>query len=91
MSNTLIQNYHSVQQKINQACINACRSEASVLLLAVSKTKPVEAVMTLAEQGQIDFGENYVQEALLKIARCPSLTWHFIGPIQSNKTKRRAL
>ncbi len=58
-----------------------------VRLLAVSKTKPIEDVLALAENGQLDFGENYLQEALAKIEQAPSLCWHFIGPIQSNKTK----
>jgi pyridoxal phosphate enzyme (YggS family) len=62
-------------------------------LLAVSKTFPAEAVLALAASGQRDFGENYVQEALAKIAACEAaapllgLRWHFIGPIQSNKTR----
>jgi len=62
-------------------------------LLAVSKTFPAEAVLALAAGGQRDFGENYVQEALAKIAACDAaaphlgLRWHFIGPIQSNKTR----
>ena len=87
MSNSLIERYQTVQQRIQAACLQANRSDKSVSLLAVSKTKPIEEIIQLAEYGQLSFGENYLQESLLKIERCPSLEWHFIGPIQSNKTK----
>jgi len=87
MSTSLIERFHSVQNRIHQACLNAKRSPESVSLLAVSKTKPIEDILILAENGQTCFGENYVQESLLKIAQSPELEWHFIGPIQSNKTK----
>lgn len=87
MATALIERFHSVQNRIHQACLNAKRPPESVRLLAVSKTKPIEDIVTLAENGQTCFGENYVQESLLKIAQCPGLEWHFIGPIQSNKTK----
>ena len=83
----LIKRYQSVQQRIQTACERAERNPQSVQLLAVSKTKPVANVTELAQQGQKAFGENYVQEALEKIAIHPELEWHFIGPIQSNKTK----
>jgi len=65
------------------------RSPGSVGLLAVSKTHPVEAILTARQAGQLHFGENYVQEALDKIKALPDpdLIWHFIGPIQSNKTR----
>jgi pyridoxal phosphate enzyme (YggS family) len=61
-----------------------------VSLLAVSKTKPAAEVRQAAAAGQVAFGENYLQEALEKIealADLPDLEWHFIGPIQSNKTR----
>ncbi|TRB37832.1 YggS family pyridoxal phosphate enzyme, partial [Mannheimia haemolytica] len=61
-----------------------------VRLLAVSKTKPVEAIQEAIEGGQRAFGENYVQEAIEKIecfANRSDLEWHFIGPLPSNKTK----
>jgi pyridoxal phosphate enzyme (YggS family) len=60
-----------------------------VQLLAVSKTKPAQAIISAYHAGQRHFGENYVQEALLKQRELSALaiTWHFIGPIQSNKTK----
>jgi len=68
------------------------RSPGSVGLLAVSKTHPAEAIMTARQAGQLHFGENYVQEALDKIKALPDpeLIWHFIGPIQSNKTRQLA-
>ncbi|MGM0516723.1 MAG: YggS family pyridoxal phosphate-dependent enzyme [Pseudomonadota bacterium] len=60
-----------------------------VRLVAVSKRKPVEAIAALADLGQRDFGENYLQEAVEKQDALPDrdLVWHFIGPIQSNKTR----
>lgn len=60
-----------------------------VTLLAVSKTHPSELIATLAEQGQQDFGENYLQEALVKIQALQDLAiiWHYIGHIQRNKTR----
>ncbi|GKT12596.1 MAG: PLP dependent protein [Thiomicrorhabdus sp.] len=87
MSQTLIERYQSVNSRVQQACIKANRSIESVTLLAVSKTKPIEDIIELSKNGQSCFGENYLQESLIKIAECPSLEWHFIGPIQSNKTK----
>jgi len=87
MPSELLKRYQSVQKRIETACAKANRPLDSVALLAVSKTKPVADVTELAQQGQKAFGENYVQEALEKIAILPELEWHFIGPIQSNKTK----
>lgn len=68
-------------------------SQNCVTLLAVSKTKPVSAVEQAYLAGQRDFGENYLQEAIEKItalSHLPGICWHFIGPIQSNKTKQIA-
>lgn len=60
-----------------------------VNLVAVSKTKPVSLLMECYEQGQRHFGENYVQEIIEKAPQMPEdVTWHFIGPIQSNKAKK---
>jgi len=69
------------------------RSAASVKLLAVSKRHPIESIIAAHEAGIADFGENYLQEALDKIQHLSSMrvNWHFIGPIQSNKTFRRRL
>jgi len=65
------------------------RIPGSVGLLAVSKTHPAEAIHQARQTGQLHFGENYVQEAIdkIKVLPEPDLTWHFIGPIQSNKTR----
>ena len=79
----------SLHNTINQAEIQAQRPQNSVQLLAVSKTWPAELLRQAAAAGQICFGENYLQEALIKINALADLDlqWHFIGPIQSNKTK----
>lgn len=68
------------------------REEGSVKLLAVSKRQSIEKIKAAVEAGQVAFGENYLQEALLKIRILadPPLEWHFIGPIQSNKTRKIA-
>jgi pyridoxal phosphate enzyme (YggS family) len=78
-----------IQTQIHLAEITHNRVAHSVNLLAVSKTKPASDIACAYRAGQRHFGENYVQEALLK-QDCLSefdITWHFIGPIQSNKTK----
>jgi pyridoxal phosphate enzyme (YggS family) len=78
-----------VQARIAQALADAGRAATAVRLLAVSKTFDAAAVRELAACGQREFGENYVQEALDKqrALRDLPLVWHFIGPIQSNKTR----
>jgi hypothetical protein len=78
-----------ILENIRHAEVLAHRPPKSVMLLAVSKTWPAEAIATLAGAGQTDFGENYLQEALSKIDQLKALglIWHFIGPIQSNKTR----
>ena len=65
------------------------READSVRLIAVSKTQPADAIRALAALGQQDFGENYLQEALPKLAALADLplTWHFIGQLQANKTR----
>lgn len=80
---------HAVQARITRAALEAGRDAASLRLLAVSKTFGEAAVRALADAGQRAFGENYVQEAREKQdALCDlPLEWHFIGPIQSNKTR----
>jgi PLP dependent protein len=80
-----------VQSRINQACLKVHRSADGVTLLAVSKTFPAAAVLEAHQAGQHRFGENYVQEALDKMAELadlhPRIEWHLIGPLQSNKTR----
>ena len=82
-------NLLTLQNRIRQACAAAGRSPDSVRLLAVSKTFGPEAVLEAHAAGQTAFGENYIQEAVDKIAalRDLPLEWHCIGPIQSNKTR----
>lgn len=82
----------SVMNFIKLAEQQANRSQDSVQLLAVSKTWPAFRLRELAEAGQTRFGENYLQEALEKIAALADLAleWHFIGPVQSNKTREIA-
>ena len=77
------------QQRINEACQASGRSTHDVMLLAVSKTKPLSDVVEAYDYGQRHFGENYLQDALEKIEHClhKDIVWHFIGAIQSNKTK----
>jgi pyridoxal phosphate enzyme (YggS family) len=80
-----------VRQRIAKAAADASRDASSVTLLAVSKTFPAEDVRAAFNAGQRAFGENYVQEAVAKITGLADLRseieWHFIGPLQSNKTK----
>lgn len=86
---TIADNIAHVGARIRAAELAAQRAEHSVQLLAVSKTKPSDAVREAYAAGVRDFGENYLQEALgkqLELADLP-LIWHFIGPIQSNKTR----
>ncbi|MBN9286486.1 MAG: YggS family pyridoxal phosphate enzyme [Gammaproteobacteria bacterium 39-13] len=85
----LIANFHTVLQRIRAAEQKYNRLSGSVSLLAVSKTHTPEQILTLNDAGQQSFGENYVKEALVKLSAVAQkqLTWHFIGPIQTNKTK----
>ncbi|MGF0240458.1 YggS family pyridoxal phosphate-dependent enzyme [Rhodococcus sp. IEGM1300] len=86
---TIADNIALVSSRIRAAALAAQRDEHSVQLLAVSKTKPAEALREAYAAGLHNFGENYLQEALgkqLELADLP-LIWHFIGPIQSNKTR----
>jgi pyridoxal phosphate enzyme (YggS family) len=66
------------------------RKKGSVQLLAVSKNQPIENILQAFNHGQTCFGENYLQEALPKIIALPAAEWHFIGPMQSNKTRKIA-
>lgn len=78
-----------VRTRIREAAQASGRDPAQVRLLAVSKTHPASAIRDAYACGQLDFGENYLQEALSKQQELIDLPlqWHFIGPIQSNKTK----
>ena len=83
------ENYRKIQDLLAKAAADAGRPQDHIRLLAVSKKKPVEAILAAAAAGQRDFGENFVQEGLEKIENCArkDLVWHFIGHLQSNKTR----
>lgn len=86
---TIANNIAKVATRIREAAQAVGRDPGTVGLMAVSKTQPAAAIREAHEAGLLDFGENYLQEALEKQAELADLplVWHFIGPIQSNKTK----
>ena len=87
---TIAERLKSVQITVEQSTLGAHRPLNAVKLLAVSKTKPVSDIVQAYEAGQRLFGENYVQEGVEKIQMLRShdnIEWHFIGPLQSNKTR----
>ncbi|MBH0063973.1 MULTISPECIES: YggS family pyridoxal phosphate-dependent enzyme [unclassified Psychrobacter] len=92
-NSSLIDNWQQVSKQIHQTSDRAGRQADSVVLLAVSKTKPADMISALAQKGQRHFGENYLQEALEKINNLKSqpegkgIVWHYIGSIQRNKTR----
>ena len=83
------ENLRIVSDLLHSAAIEANRDPAGVRLLAVSKKQPMEKIREMAACGQRDFGENFVQEGVAKIEALADLdlTWHFIGHLQSNKTR----
>lgn len=85
-------NISSIQRRLQQAASDAGRTPNEVLLLAVSKTRTSAQIKAALAAGITSFGENYLQEALEKIDQLSSakLDWHFIGPLQSNKTRLAA-
>ncbi len=88
--NALPESLASARERLRRALEEAGRSPTSATLLAVSKTKPAEMLREAWQHGQREFGENYLQEALDKQAALEDLdgiVWHFIGPLQSNKTR----
>lgn len=90
MASPIADRVQRVLERIHAAEREAGRANGAVALVAVSKTQPAEAIRLVAAAGQLAFGENYLQEALAKqdaLADLPELIWHFIGPIQSNKTR----
>lgn len=88
-TDSLLHDWNSIRARIADAALRYERAPDSVGLIAISKTQPAEKLRRLAAAGQRDFGENYLQEALAKIAELEplSLTWHFTGQIQANKTR----
>ncbi len=89
MNLDLTKRLSGIKASIQQMEVKYQRLNGSVTLLAVSKTKPVEDIRQAVAAGQLEFGESYAQEAVEKIQLLDdkNLTWHFIGPIQKNKTK----
>lgn len=83
-------NLQAVRERIGRAARAARRDADTVRLLAVSKTHPAARIAQAHAAGQQAFGENYVQEAVEKMAALPKLEWHLIGPLQSNKTRLAA-
>ena len=85
-------NTTSVKRRLQQAARDAGRNPEDILLLAVSKTRTSAQVRLAVDSGLSSFGENYLQEAVEKIDQLTdlSISWHFIGPLQSNKTRQVA-
>lgn len=88
-SNDIKQNLATIRERIDKAAVEAGRNPSDIKLVAVSKTKPAEAVIEAAEAGATIFGENYIQESIEKAetVKVPGIEWHFIGHLQSNKAK----
>ncbi|QII36500.1 YggS family pyridoxal phosphate-dependent enzyme [Rouxiella badensis] len=87
----IAENLQQVRERIASSAALCERSPEEITLLAVSKTKPASAIEEAIAAGQLAFGENYVQEGVEKVAAFsnhqPPLVWHFIGPLQSNKSR----
>ena len=90
--NNLKENLEKIRARVESACRAGDRDPSGIVILAVSKRHSVERIRALNALGQRRFGENYIQEALPKIERLQGLDieWHYIGPLQSNKTKEAA-
>ena len=92
MTTTIAHRLNGVRDRIADAARRTGRSPASVRLVAVSKTFPLDAIRAAAAERQVDFGENKVQEGVSKVLAAGSLPlrWHLIGHLQSNKAKKAA-
>ena len=88
-ASTLSNNIAKLRQRVRLSAEKSQRKECDIRILAATKTRDVDTLKAAAELGMRDFGENYLQEALTKIEalRGLDICWHFIGPIQSNKTR----
>lgn len=85
---SIAENLARIKERMAEAAARAGRQPKAVKLLAVSKTKPAQAVIDALAAGQVLFGENYIQESQSKIPEVgPGPVWHFIGHLQSNKAK----
>lgn len=90
LNESLGYSYAQASERLRSALEDAGRTEDAAKLLAVSKTKPAAMIRQAWQLGQREFGENYLQEALEKqteLADLDGIVWHFIGPLQSNKTR----
>jgi pyridoxal phosphate enzyme (YggS family) len=86
---TVVNNANVVQQRVEQAASKSSRDLSTVRLVAVSKTKPIEAIKALYDAGYRHFGENYFQELTEKAPQLPNdIKWHFIGHLQSSKSNK---
>lgn len=85
----IAENLKKVRSEIASSASNNGRDASEITLLAVSKTRPADDIRIAAQEGQMHFGENYLQESIEKINELKELKlcWHFIGPLQSNKTR----
>lgn len=90
--NNLKENLENVRARVAKACKSAGRKPGDVAILAVSKRHSIDKIRALHALGQTSFGENYVQEAVSKTTQLKDLPieWHYIGPLQSNKTREAA-
>jgi hypothetical protein len=87
----MIERYRDIQDRIARAGDSVGRDVSSVTLIAVSKTYPASAIQELYDLGHRDFGESRLQELVPKVEELPKdIRWHFIGKLQSNKTRRAA-
>jgi pyridoxal phosphate enzyme (YggS family) len=81
--------YHQIKQMVREKALTCGRDPKEITLIAVSKTFPVEVIQAVYQEGGRDFGENRLQEALLKIPHLPpECHWHLIGTLQSNKVSK---
>ncbi|MBT2785643.1 MULTISPECIES: YggS family pyridoxal phosphate-dependent enzyme [unclassified Halomonas] len=93
LNESLARSYDQARERLRNALKSAGRAQDAAQLLAVSKTKPAAMIRQAWQLGQREFGENYLQEALEKqteLANLDGIVWHFIGPLQSNKTRSAA-
>lgn len=92
MSSEIKERYKNILTRINTACKDAGRDPSEITLVAVSKTKPDEDVLALIREGQIHFGENRAKALETRMEKIgePSVEWHFIGNLQTNKIKYMA-
>ena len=87
----LSDNINLIKNDINQTCKIACRNPEEIILMGASKSQTVEQIEQAYENGIFHFGENYLQEAETKISKIDkNIVWHFIGSIQTRKTKKIA-